>query len=183
MVDKETKLTWVSTKLYGTNYGGNNEFDDREFAEGLDSIKIKEIILYSNSYLCGIQVFYDQGQKVSAGCYADIDFDKIDDEENYLTSSDGSYTTKKSYVFTDNEEIVKFIVHSGDIIDGIGFETNCGKSFFHGGKGGSKKEITLKDLKFGAISGSVAAVGVGNYWHTVHSLQLHFVGNGTLEID
>jgi hypothetical protein len=185
MVDKENKITWVSTDLYGTCYKGNTDFDDREFAESLSHIKVKRIVLYSNGYLCGMQVFYNQGQEVSNGCYADIDFDFLDDQEehSYITSTDGSTVTINEYLFTDNEEIVSFTIYSGDIIDGIGFETTKGVTFFHGGKGGNKKIIKLKDLKFGAVSGSVAAVGVGNYWHTIHSIQLHFFGEGKLEIE
>jgi hypothetical protein len=174
MVD--IKFNWVSSKVFGTDYN-STEFDDRKFVENLDKIVIKEIVTYSNGYLCGIQVFYEKdGSVTSNGCHSDIDFNKIENYD-FPTTSDGAKAVKKSFAFSEGEEISKLIVQSGDIIDGFGFETNYGNKYYHGGEGGGLNEYSLSNLKFCALSGTVATIGVENYWRTIHSLQFHLLDN------
>lgn len=182
-MQKSNDITeFTSSKLYGTEYKNETFFDDSEFVKDLlPDIKIKQIDLYkANGYICGIQIYYLNGQKVSNGLYVDADVEKETDD-GLLSNMIGQKVKKKSLEIDDDDEIEEIVIHSGDIIDGIGFITKKENSLFVGGNGGNHKSLKFKGLKFVGISGSLAKYDQGNYWRTIHSLKLYFTGEGKIE--
>jgi len=185
MVESDSGLKY--SKVFGTNWKNQRQFDDTPFIIDLgEDVKVGGIELYSTTFLAGLQIFYDNGQLVSNDMYIANDPSKtIEREDNIEYYTNKNEKIKSNFLKIDKDDkISKVILYAGDIIDGIEFCTNNGKSAHGGGYGGSKLTFDCEEmgLDFVGIKGSIADISQGNYYWTVHSLVLIFKGKGEIKI-